>query len=131
MSTLSLDLNILLPTSQRHLSSITTDQHFALLAPLRPPTVTMKYLSTLAFVAVLGLSSAIALPEPIHINIDVQSPSHGPSIGKEQYMRSKGAGLSPVSRPQEVVGLDDPDFHGTYFFLSSRCNSGDFLAHAL
>lgn len=122
VESLSPNLIILSSTSQK-----------SLLCPLLPldalryfhqysfPPSTMKYLSALAFAALLGLSAAVAIHEPMHINIDVQIHDDAQFEEEGQHMRPNHAisDSFSVSRLQEVVGLDDPVYDGTYSFLIS------------
>ena len=63
----------------------------------------MKCLSPFVIAALLGFSSAAALPEPIHINIDVEALEEGQFHGQSQHVRPASNEPVSISRSQQVV----------------------------
>lgn len=63
----------------------------------------MQYLSPLVIAALLGFSSAAALPEPIHINIDVEALDEVQFQRQSQHMRPDSNDPVSISHAQQVV----------------------------
>ena len=63
----------------------------------------MKYLSAFVMATLFGFSSGAALPEPIHINIDVEALDEGQFHGQSQHVRPASNEPVSISQSQQVV----------------------------
>ena len=76
----------------------------------------MWFLSPLAILSLVGFSCAIALPEPIRIELDIEATD-----GEHKHMREI-SGNTLAKLQQAVKELEEPGYHGkfsSYPFLIS------------